>query len=234
MNTPIPKINIAPKSIATQPDIKNSSFIIVNDNDYIVVDMQYFKNKIPEATPICYLREEVYNMLLTAAKKLPKGYKLKVYDAWRPLNVQKYLYNFYRDNIIKSFSHLPPSEIEKIVSGFVSVPSENKLTPPVHTTGGAVDVTIVDKNGDELDMGTVFDAFEESANTYFFEESKYEQIKTNRRLLYNTMISVGFTNLPSEWWHYDYGDAFWALLTTDIPKYPGIFIENEIPRPLSI
>jgi hypothetical protein len=52
--------------------------------------------------------------------------------------------------------------------------------------------------------------------------------KKNRRLLYHAMKKAGFTNYPSEWWHYDYGDTFWGALTGLPVKYPSVYTEDEI------
>lgn len=53
-------------------------------------------------------------------------------------------------------------------------------------------------------------------------------------MLYNVMKAVGFTNLPSEWWHYDYGDDKWAQLNHTSPLYAGILdakLRNSVPYP---
>ncbi len=107
---------------------------------------------------------------------------------------------------------------------FVSYPDENPLKPFVHSTGGALDLNIVDCNGQELDMGTDFDDFTSNAYTSAFENRKTFEAFENRRMLFDVMISAGFTNYPSEWWHYDYGDLFWAVETgTDCAMYGGVF-----------
>ena len=114
-------------------------------------------------------------------------------------------------------------ECEKIISQYISKPTKDTENPPVHTTGGAVDVTIVNEIGQEIDMGTGFDDFSEKAHTYYFEQTTENNIVYNRRMLYNAMIAAGFTNLPSEWWHYDYGDKFWAYYNRKGALYNGIF-----------
>ena len=52
------------------------------------------------------------------------------------------------------------------------------------------------------------------------------EVRDNRRLLYETMINAGFTNLPSEWWHYDYGTKFWGYFTGKKALYKGILTHN--------
>ena len=112
-----------------------------------------------------------------------------------------------------------------MASLFVSYPSEDPDCPFVHSTGGAVDLTIVDPEGRELDMGTGFDDFSDAANTAYFEKNGSQEIRDNRRLLYNVMLAAGFTNYPSEWWHYDFGDRFWAAIKNTDSIYQGIYTE---------
>lgn len=84
-------------------------------------------------------------------------------------------------------------------------------------------------------MGTLFDDFTDRAWTDHFENYEdNEDVRKNRRLLYNAMIEAGFTNLSSEWWHYDYGDKFWAYFTGNTAMFEGI-IDADLPNrfPLS-
>ena len=62
----------------------------------------------------------------------------------------------------------------------------------------------------------------------FFENEKNEMVRENRRLLYNTMVGQGFTNLPSEWWHFDYGNRFWAFYKKKKAIYRGVFTKEEL------
>ena len=96
-----------------------------------------------------------------------------------------------------------PEELQKReISKYVALPVRDTICPPAHTTGGAIDLTLIDRDGNELNMGTAFDAFTQATHTDFYEETDEDIIKQNRRILYSAMTSVGFTNLPSEWWHY--------------------------------
>ena len=111
------------------------------------------------------------------------------------------------------------------------------MRPAVHSTGGAVDLTIVGPDGETLEMGTGFDEFNDATWTYAFEPDSgtglvNDEARDNRRLLYNVMTEVGFTNLPSEWWHFDYGDGMWAQLKNGNAIYAGRLdaeIRNIVP-----
>jgi D-alanyl-D-alanine dipeptidase len=86
--------------------------------------------------------------------------------------------------------------------------------PPGHTTGGAVDVTIVGLDGDELDMTSTISPVESPMAAF----STYSKLVTpkaakNRRLLVDIMLGVGFSNYSGEWWLFSYGDSAWAVRT---------------------
>lgn len=232
---PIPESNrdrnFTVDAITFRPEA--SPFAKARESNRIIIEMQYAKQGIPEAVQACYLRQEVYRRLLQAAEKLPAGYRFKVFDGWRPLSVQKFLFEAYRERITKQYRNLPRNEVEKIVDTFVFPPSEDVNFPPPHTTGGAIDLTIVDEKNRELDMGSTFDEFGDSAHTRFFERKNSAAVADHRRMLYNVMISEGFTNLPTEWWHYDYGTNFWAFYSDCPAKYTGAFSEREVLRELN-
>jgi D-alanyl-D-alanine dipeptidase len=195
----------------------------------------YYEKRLPGSIDKCFMRSRVADLLIKAADNLPQGLSFKIYDAWRPSSVQEYLFH----NYVEQLSRLPKNkgksleQLHEEAAEFVSFPSKDPTTPFVHATGGAVDLTIVDENHRELAMGTEFDDFTEKAHTAYYENSSHsgdllEQIRSNRRLLYNIMTGVGFTNLPSEWWHYDYGDRFWAYFNNTAAIYEGILTIEEV------
>lgn len=128
----------------------------------------------------CYLRYKTVKALLVAQEKIKsKGYKFKLFDCYRPLSVQQKMWALVSD------------------PAYVADPAKGSL----HNRGGAVDLTLVDKNGNELDFGTTFDFFGEQASHSYLELDK-EVIK-NRTFLRKIMTENGFTIFPSEWWHYN-------------------------------
>lgn len=211
---------------------QNEVFTELRDGCPIDVKMMYPLLGFRNAVKGCYLRKTVYELLLKAQANLPKGYRLRIWDAWRPLALQKELYEVYRQDLISTFklSTLPKNEQDNIISKYIAIPSENPNLPPAHTTGGAVDLTLIDENGNELDMGTGFDDFSEKATTDYFEKPEYDgtQVQKNRRILYQAMTKAGFTNLPSEWWHYDYGNRNWANFSKNEAVYKGVFSKQDL------
>ena len=195
----------------------------------VVADMQYNKQGRNGAISTAYLRKTVVEKLLQAAAFLPEGYALKIFDAWRPYEVQKSLYDEYYERVKAENPTLTEEQLHEKAKTFVSFPDKTKQFAYVHSSGGAVDLTIVDEKGVELDMGTPFDDFSALSATCVLEEGAENlQARDNRRLLYNAMTKAGFTNYPSEWWHYDYGDIFWGAMTGCPVKYSSVYTKEEI------
>lgn len=155
----------------------------------IVLDIRYattnnFCNQIIYTSPKCFLRRQVALKLLPIQKSLQKsGYGLKVFDGYRPLSAQRRLFEVCPD------------------PNFVADPKIGSK----HNRGAAIDLTLVDADGQELDMPTLFDEFSKKAHRSFSELPQH--ILENRKRLEDAMMSEGFLPLPHEWWHFD--DAEW-------------------------
>lgn len=233
-NKEIPEIHFPENKI---PVMRPKEEKLVYLNDYFLCDSKYNHwieddgKPLPGSSPIIAVRETVASMLWNAQKFLPTSYKFKIYDGYRPIAVQQALWNYFRKIKERENPGKTAEEIDKLTAFCVSFPSYDVLNPSLHNTGGAVDLTIVDSTNHELNMGCEFDEFTDKAWTNHFETNylngeKDELVRDNRRMLYNIMISAGFTNLPSEWWHYDYGDDKWAQLNNTMPIYRGILDVN--------
>ena len=197
----------------------------------ILVDMQYYKMSINGAVNRAFVRKTVGDMLIKAQSMLPEGYRLKIWDAWRPYDVQKSIYDIYFNSLKndEKYRYFSDDELHEMARQFVSYPDKNKNPSFVHSSGGAVDLTVTDENGNELNMGTGFDDFSERAYTAFFEKScENEAVKNNRRILHSVMEQCGFKNYAYEWWHYDYGDTFFGSITDESVKYGSVFDIDEL------
>jgi D-alanyl-D-alanine dipeptidase len=208
----------------------DSKFVELTSDEYFHVQMQYPVLHMKHAETQCFVREEVYGLLRKAAKELPDGYRFRVLDAWRPFALQHELYTAYSADIIREFKLESCSKEEQnaVIRKYVSDPVMDREIPPVHTTGGAIDLTIEDEGGNALEMGTGFDAFTDRTRTAYFEGGGDVSVRDNRRLLYHIMVGAGFTNLPSEWWHFDYGDRFWAFYKNKPAIFKGVFTKEEM------
>jgi D-alanyl-D-alanine dipeptidase len=171
----------------------------------------YAEMKIPEAPTVISVRSGVRDRLIKAANTLPEGVVLTVFDGYRPLAVQQWLWDDFSAQVRVKNPGFTEAEIEAEVRQFVAFPQANPLAPPPHRTGGAVDVYLVySSTGEQLPMGTEADEGVSASQTRWFEENPEEPFTTNRRLLFHAMIEAGFTNYLGEWWHFDYGNQRWA------------------------
>jgi D-alanyl-D-alanine dipeptidase len=163
-------------------NIKEHSTDFVYDMKYATED-NFLKAKVYDCAE-CYLRLKTVKALMKANAKFMKlGYKIKLYDCYRPLDIQKKMWTIVSDPI------------------YVANPSKGSI----HNRGGAVDISLVDHNGVELDMGTPFDFFgtEASHNNKNFSKT----ILKNRKLLKRIMLRCKFQSFDSEWWHYNLKNA---------------------------
>ena len=187
----------------------------------IVYDGSYAKQGLEGAMEACMVRETVARMLAEAAEDLPQGYSLLIFDALRPLSVQRAIYQDFRAKFLREKPDMTGEELEKLLSDFVARPVKRLERPAPHATGGAVDLTLC-KDGVPLDLGTGFDDLTTLAYTDALEGDcppGLEEARDNRRMLYHLMTSVGFVNYSCEWWHYAYGERQWAVRTGKTPFY---------------
>lgn len=228
LQKPIPKIAV-PSISDYNINYLNEEIVSLSKAGF-VCESQYSKQGVPGSYADCYARKSVVEKLLLAQSLLPEGLKFKIYDGYRPICIQQRLWNYYRQDIKNKNPGLSDEEIDFKTSFFVSKPSFDEKKPSLHNTGGAIDLTLITNDGYALNMGTLFDDFTDRAWTNHFEEyENNEEVTKNRRILYNVMIEAGFTNLPSEWWHYDYGDKFWAYFNNTDALYEGI-LDIDFPN----
>ncbi len=138
---------------------------------------------------ICYLHQDAEIALkkaVVAAAHL--NLRIKIFDAFRPLAVQQYMFDFFASDLTKD--------------GFISNPQTGSIP---HCRGVAIDLTLVDANGNELEMGTDFDEFSELAFHRCYKISLEAQ--RNRLILLGIMTLAGFDFYSKEWWHYQLFDA---------------------------
>lgn len=152
------------------------------------------------------VRESVAKKLAAVNKSLTmtNGLVLKVVYGYRHPDVQKqYFYN-RKVELHKENPDISEAELVRLTHNFVAVPSVAG-----HPTGGAIDVTLVDKSGEELDLGNVIADYTNPDIIKTFASVTKKQA-ANRTMLHDAMVSQGFAPFYGEWWHFSYGDREWA------------------------
>ncbi|OAU94922.1 M15 family metallopeptidase [Moraxella catarrhalis] len=182
---------------------------IISNDEKIRSYPFYFHQKVPNSIDFCAARSSVIKKLHQAAKLLPENLGIIVLDAWRPKAVQLELQRQVSNIIDLKYPQLSLSERNELLLKFVAPANQDFISP--HSTGGSIDVTLFDiETGSWINMGSGFDEPSERSYTGFYEKLPDHPACYYRRLLFWAMINSGFSNLPSEWWHFDYGNQLWA------------------------
>ncbi len=169
------------------PQSDTSIVLLSSVDSTIIQDVRYatennFTGKVLYPTGKVYLRKIAAEKLSAANQFLKKNYNLslKIFDGYRPLSVQKKLW--------------------------VIMPDERYVANPAkgsrHNRGAAVDITLIDNKGNEIEMGTGYDDFTEKAHPDY--EGISDEVKHNRKILKEVMMNFGFDIFPTEWWHFDF------------------------------
>lgn len=172
----------------------------------------------PETAPdYCWVRRGVYERLLRVQQGLPAGLFLRLYEGLRSARVQHMLFEQEKKRVAAAHPALAPREVHERATILIAPPVHFDGTPniPPHSTGGAIDVELVDAGGRVIDFG--MEAKDWVRVPSEFCETRHPNVhaaaRRNRELLCEAMQAQGFANYVREWWHYSYGDRYWAWVT---------------------
>jgi D-alanyl-D-alanine dipeptidase len=156
-----------------------------------------------------HVRSGVAGRLLEAQQLLPAGFELMVIEAFRPAELQRQLFDGYANELGRTFPEWTASEAHRAASRWVA-----PVANAPHTAGAAVDLTLSSSDGVELDLGCPEAATpEESAGACYMDAATIgAEARAHREILRAAMTGAGFVNYPTEWWHWSYGDRYWAFI----------------------
>ncbi len=183
-----PTIHVKPSAPFSSFSPNDTAMVLLSDIDpSIILDVKYatkdnFTGQVLYPASKVYFRRIVAQKLAEVQRFLQQsGHSLKVFDGYRPLSIQKKMWEIVPDE------------------RYVADPRKGSR----HNRGAAVDLTIVRlADGTELDMGTPYDDFTEKSHTQY--AALPEEALSNRRLLSTTMQQFDFLPFKTEWWHFDY------------------------------
>lgn len=164
-----------------------------------------------------FVREGIYTRLLHAQSLLPAGIYLRLYEGYRSLNIQRMLFADEQERVRKRLPGISKAELFNEATRMVSAVAypDGTLNIPPHNTGAAVDLFLVDESGTMLDFGMDIYRWTETAPDLCLTQASgiSDIAMANRVLLGDAMTRAGFVNYLQEWWHFSYGDRFWAYLS---------------------
>jgi zinc D-Ala-D-Ala dipeptidase len=171
-----------------------------------------------------HCREGVAQRLLRADARLPEEVRLLIVECHRPLELQDEYWEDQLESLRERHPDWPEDKLAEENAKFVAPP---EIVPP-HSTGGAIDLVVVDARGEELDMGSLLN--EKGPRMRTEARGLPEEAKRNRALLLEAMESAGFVNYPHEWWHFSYGDRYWAHAKGEPAAIYGAVTEDLFTR----
>jgi len=199
--------------------LPDKTFAFVHPHPYEKLGAPY-----DEKSPF-YVRQSVLERLLQAQHRLQAthpGWKIQIFDAYRPLAVQQYMMDHTFAEVLQErglqtqdLTEPERAAILGLVYEFWAAPDPDPTRPPPHSTGGAVDITLVDAVGQVVEMGSPIDELSPRSYPNHFAASQQALEQTfhaHREVLNRVMVEAGFQRHPGEWWHFCYGDQMWAWL----------------------
>ncbi|MFJ1268640.1 M15 family metallopeptidase [Legionella lytica] len=203
---------------------KKVSSIPINENNEPLIDLKEQEELAygpPPDTPLTMddytkIRKTVYEKLCQAQEKLPNGWRFRIYEGLRSLNVQKMLFDSLYNSLKLKKTTVSEEELFTQTSWLIAPVKllNGTMNIPPHSTGGAVDLEVMDKDGSLVNLGMEIKDWNKVAPNICetFSQNISEDAIKNRRILLDIMYEQGFVNYPQEWWHFSYGDRLWAYL----------------------
>jgi D-alanyl-D-alanine dipeptidase len=174
--------------------------------------------EIPNNNDYTKMRKTVYEKLVQAQSMLPNGLKIRLYEALRSITLQEKLFN-ERFAIIKKANPTWSNkeifqETTRLVSPITNADGTRNIPP--HSTGAAIDVYLVDAKNEIIDMGIKTEDWMQDLDGSLSITDSVKislEAQNNRKIMNNVLSTVGFVNYKVEYWHWSYGDRYWAYYT---------------------
>lgn len=196
--------------------------IPIKENDEPMIDLRNQSTilfgpspEIPNNQDYTRMRQSVYEKLVSAQKQLPTHLRFCLYEAYRSLDLQEKLFNDrYRilENIYPEWEYEKRfQETAKLISPTINL--DGSVNIPPHSTGAAIDVYLINHAGDTVDMGMdIWDWMADLDGSLSQTNSPKisDEAKKHRTIMNKVLQDVGFVNYAGEYWHWSYGDRYWA------------------------
>ncbi len=207
---------MANKQISISEPVTELKRVKIVENGEPLVDYLDLCPELVKAKPFfeyryeTVVRESVARMLCAASKALANGYQFGVLEGWRPHHIQRRMYLRSWNRFKGMHPDWSDVQLKRVVNRYVA--PMNDRVPPPHSTGGAVDLFLLDSDANELNMTEPLDVLDSKA-FLFSAEGLSDRSRERRKIFGDALLEGGLTNYPSEYWHWSYGDQGWAYRT---------------------
>lgn len=185
-------------------DLRHQSFIHIGPSPEVQNNQNYY-----------WVRQNIAQRLKIASKHLPRGYHFCLYEGYRSIALQSYLFQSYQAKIKQRYPHLTDRALfEKTVQLVSPVKNFDKtINIPPHATGAAIDLYLLNDKGEAIDMGIHPQNWQQDLTgkkSMTRSKAISAQAQIHRQIMSNALEIAGFVNYPYEYWHWSYGDKYWA------------------------
>jgi D-alanyl-D-alanine dipeptidase len=149
---------------------------------------------------------------------LPDELRFCLYEGYRSLDLQEKIFQERYNNLHKENPKMTHEQLfiesTKFVSPIVNLDGSKNIPP--HSTGAAIDVYLINQQGKVVDMGIhLDDTYNDLKGAFCRTDSQVisEKAKKHREIMGKILKTAGFINYPTEYWHWSYGDRYWAYHT---------------------
>lgn len=213
-----PIVLIADPQVLAIPVQDNQELLVDIRNQHIL--MYGTSPEVPNNMDYTKLRATVLEKILQAQTQLPVHLRFCLYEGYRSLELQQQLFQTFYQKIVHEHPDWQPGmifrETTKLVAPVTNLDGTKNVPP--HSTGAAVDLYLVDMNGTPVDMGIhPADWLSDLEGKLSLTDSGHisPAAKAHRTIMAKALSSVGFINYPTEYWHWSYGDRYWAYHTNN-------------------
>lgn len=173
------------------------------------------------ALPNYFIRKSVGQKIIDVSYDfLTKGFYLEIFEMYRDINKQRREFEEIKNIMIQRYPDATDEQIYNYTVEFIADPD---VFPP-HTTGGAIDVRLLDNEKKIVDMGNEIN--DPSERSHFYTDNLTDIQMKNRYLLREVFLKHGFAPLATEWWHFSYGDNYWAAFYNKSTLFKPVSIDD--------
>jgi D-alanyl-D-alanine dipeptidase len=176
-----------------------------------------------------HIRAGIADRLVAAQTLLPRGLRLLVVEGYRPIALQRRYFNDFCARVRDDHPEWTAEHVHEYASGHIAPPD---YAP--HVAGAAVDLTVCEEDGVGLPMGTPVNASPDESGSarYTASTAISPEARANRNILSGVLTAVGLVNYPTEWWHWSYGDRYWAFVNgRPAARYGPATLPGHPPSP---
>ena len=188
--------------------------------------------EIPDNQDYTKLRKTLYHKLIQAQDLLPKNLRFCIYEGYRSLDLQKMLFETRFQEIAElypSWTHQQQFiETTRLVSPIMNLDGSTNIPP--HSTGGAVDLYLVDQKGNPVEMGILTKDWMLDVDGSLSKTDSLcisDAAQKYRKIMSEALSNVGLVNYHTEYWHWSYGDRYWAWGAGKSQAIYGSFVEHD-------